>query len=299
MRKILKTFFVLLLMLGFVVGSAIPCFANTDSGTITVVLQDKEKNKISGAKVHLCQIAQLNDTGYQPTLSFEASGISIASIFENPTAAAAKSVTDYIKQNNIKVLSKVSKNGEASFEGLSLGVFVVYPQENSKYTFNPYIVLLPYTANGTPSYKVSSAPKVEITEPGKFNIYVMKKWDDNNNAAKKRPDSIKVNLIKGKKIIASAKLSEANGWAYTFSNLSKKGKYSVKEKQVKNYKADYSGDATNGFVITNTYKAQQTEGSLPQTGQYWWPIILMAIAGTCFVLLGVYEMGVKKNGKKK
>ena len=68
-----------------------------------------------------------------------------------------------------------------------------------------------------------------------------------------------------------------------------------REKTVANYKANYSGDMANGFIITNTYNGEK----LPQTGQYWWPIILIAIAGAGFIALGVYEVGVKKNAKKK
>ena len=71
--------------------------------------------------------------------------------------------------------------------------------------------------------------------------------------------------------------------------------YSVREKSVKDYKATYSGDVANGFAVTNSYVGEK----LPQTGQYWWPIVIMAIAGFCFVLLGIYEIGVKKHDKKK
>ena len=103
-----------------------------------------------------------------------------------------------------------------------------------------------------------------------------------------------VELLNGKKVVSSVELCEENGWAHTFLGIAKNGDYSVREKAVENYKADYSGDETNGFIITNTYAGEK----LPQAGQYWWPIILIAVAGLCFIVLGVYEIGAKKNGKK-
>ena len=178
---------------------------------------------------------------------------------------------------------------------MNSGIWLVYTDDSGKYTFNPYIVFLPFESVGKLYYEVSSAPKVEDSSLNQMNIYVFKKWDDRNNAAKKRPSGITVELLNSDKVVASAALDEANGWAYTFYGVAKDGNYSIREKSVSDYKASYSGDATNGFVVTNTYKGEK----LPQTGQYWWPIIILAIAGICFVLLGVYEIGAKKNGKNK
>ena len=142
---------------------------------------------------------------------------------------------------------------------------------------------------------MSSTPKIEDSKPNVLNIYVVKRWEDKNNAAKKRPDKISVELLNEKTVIASAELNAANGWAYTFTDIPKDGNYSIREKKVASYTEHYSGDQQNGFIITNTYSG----GKLPQTGQYWWPIVIMAIAGFCFVLLGIYEIGVKKHDKKK
>ena len=295
MRTILKHIFISLLVILLITGSALPCFAATETGQITVTLEDKEKNKIDGMRVYLCQIADLNNRAYHATTAFENSGISMSGIVTNPDETVAKTLLDYVKKNAVESLSKTSEAGKAPFSDLNLGIWLVYPEEDSRYAFNPYIVFLPYGANGKVYYEVFSAPKVEDRNLDEINIYVMKKWDDKNNAAKKRPDSIAVELLRNQAVVAAAQLNEENGWAYTFSKLPKDGDYSVREKAVSNYTVDYSGDAVNGFVVTNTYAGEK----LPQTGQYWWPIGLIAIAGAGFVLLGIHEMGVKKNGKKK
>ena len=295
MKTILKKAFITIFAVVVLCCSALPCFAAAESGGIKVTLEDNNKNRINNVTVYLCQIAELNNNGYYPTAPFEGSGISISGIINSPDDLAAKSVTDYIKANNIDVLSAKSENGNALFSDLGIGIWVVFCEEDSKYTFNPYIVFLPYESEGKLYYEVSSAPKIEDSKPNEINIYVVKKWKDKNNAAKKRPNSVSVELMSGSKVISSVELSEANGWSHTFTDIPKDGQYSVREKAVADYKAKYSGDAANGFVVTNTYSG----GKLPQTGQYWWPILLIAIAGVGLVALGIYEVGVKKNAKKK
>lgn len=295
MRIHLKRIFITMLTVILLCCSAFPCFAAAEKGIISVTLEDKSKNKVNGVTVYLCQVAELNNNGYYPTTAFESSGLSISGLINSPDESSAKSVTDYIKNNQIEVLSTASKNGKTSFSDLALGIWVVFCDEDSKYTFNPYIVFLPYESGGKLYYEVSSVPKIEDSKPNETSIYVVKKWDDKNNAAKKRPDSVNIELLNGSEAVSTAKLSESNGWSHTFTGVSKDGNYSVRENSVANYKANYSGDMANGFVVTNTYTGEK----LPQTGQYWWPIILIAIAGVGFIALGIYEVGVKKNAKKK
>ncbi len=295
MRITLKRIFITILTVVLLCCSALPCFATNQNGKITVTLEDKEKNQINGITVNICQIATLNNAGYYPVTAFENSGISISGVINSPDESVAETIADYVKNNKIDKMSVVSENGIASFDKLDLGIWIVFPEDDVKYTFNPYIVFLPFESGGKLYYEISSVPKLEDNNPNEINIYVLKRWDDKNNVFKKRPGSVTVELLNGNEVVSSIILSEENGWAHTFSKLSKDGSYSVRERTVANYKVAYSGDATNGFVVTNTYNGEK----LPQTGQYWWPIILIAIAGTCFVLLGVYEIGVKKNVKKK
>lgn len=295
MRTTIKSLLMFILTATLILSLAITCFAAAENGKITVILEDKEKNPVTGTTVNICQIAELNSMGYYPAEAFENAGISISGIVNNPDEAVAKTIAEYIKKNNVSTTSLVSEYGKAIFSDLGLGIWFVFPDENSKYTFNPYIVFLPYESSGKLYYEVSSAPKVQDSKPDEISIYVLKKWDDKNNAAKKRPDFVTIELLNRNTVIETVELSESNGWAYTFSSLPKDGNYSVREKNIADYKVSYSGDIANGFIVTNTYAGEK----LPQTGQYWWPIVIIAIAGIAFVLLGIYEIGVKKNGKKK
>lgn len=292
MKSILKKFFSIALISLLVIGIIIPCSAASLTGKITVILEDKDKNQINGQEVLICQIAKLNNSGYYPTAHFEDSGISIAGILNNPDQATAKSVMKYATDNNIPSISAISGEGKVEFNNLDIGIWLVYCKADGKYTFNPYIVLLPYASNGELYYEVSASPKIGDNKPNLLNIYVIKRWDDKNNAAKKRPNRVLVELLDKNTVIEMVELNETNGWSHTFKDIPKDGSYSVREKAINNYTPHYSGDVNNGFIITNTYSGEK----LPQTGQYWWPIAVLAVAGIALVLLG---LGVRKNDKKK
>lgn len=93
------------------------------------------------------------------------------------------------------------------------------------------------------------------------SVKVSKSWVDNENADGLRPDFITVTLWGDGEKVAEAKLDEANGWAHEFADLprykdDKVGQeiaYEVTEEQVSGYeKPVVSGDAANGFTVTNT-----------------------------------------------
>lgn len=98
-----------------------------------------------------------------------------------------------------------------------------------------------------------------------------KTWDDNNNQAGNRPNSITVNLLAdGKKVTDQVVKADQNGkWLYAFKDMPKfsNGKaivYSVTEEAVKNYKS-----SVTGFNITNKYitlSTTPTNGNSPTNG---------------------------------
>lgn len=89
-------------------------------------------------------------------------------------------------------------------------------------------------------------------------ISVEKIWEDGNDEAKKRPDSITVKLLAngedtGKRLVLSAK----DNWKGSFYGLdyTKDGKtieYTVAEIGVKDYESKVSGSDKSGYIITNT-----------------------------------------------
>lgn len=118
------------------------------------------------------------------------------------------------------------------------------------------------------SATVSGGDSLNFTNQQMTSVSVKKVWDDNNNAAGVRPDSVTVDLMADGKKEAAVVLSSENGWQGQFTNLPVNDShgnivYSVKEEkgnssQQSLYKSsvteDQSTAAGKSFTVTNTYK---------------------------------------------
>jgi len=141
--------------------------------------------------------------------------------------------------------------------------------------------------------------------PSMAKVSVKKVWSDSNDSAKKRPAEVSVQLYKlaettGEKTPQgdAVKLNKDNGWAYEWKDLPElpKGEsWTVEETAVP---AGYTAKvtATNlDFTVTNTYTPPTTppgtttkKTKLPQTGQLWWPVPVLAGAGVLLILAGLF-----------
>lgn len=130
------------------------------------------------------------------------------------------------------------------------------------------------------------------TITGKVSVPVTKKWIGTP------ADSITVNLYADGKKIDSQKLSKDNNWQYTFKDLDqyKDGKeiaYTIEEEKLDGYTTTVTGDAKNGFVITNTKDTPPTPNkpnNLPKTGDssnmgFYGGLLLLS--GTLLTILGL------------
>lgn len=96
------------------------------------------------------------------------------------------------------------------------------------------------------------------------DIHVKKVWNDNNDTAKMRPDSIDVQLTQDGDVVATAVLDDDTNWQADFTGLDKfaddgvtEYKYKVNEIDVAGYKSEIASTTstdgkTKSFVITNT-----------------------------------------------
>lgn len=138
-----------------------------------------------------------------------------------------------------------------------------------------YSVLEEEVENYTPAYsgnssigytiinKYTKEPAPKDPETRYADITVRKIWNDEDNKDGARPESITVQLITGTEIISTASLRQESGWTYTFTKLDKNKAYTVKEIMPSGYSAEYLGDATSGFVITNTKDERTDPGIIP------------------------------------
>ena len=182
------------------------------------------------------------------------------------------------------------------------------------------------TSEGMDPYQVTAVLKFEKNDkPGKpeepeepeeeeeTKIHVLKVWKQDQE--KERPDSIVVELLQtdaeGNTTVADRQtLTKENQWSYTWKNLSTLMRWSVSEAEVpKGYTVAVTREG-NTVVLTNTAKkpgksdgevnppskkptdkttnktTDKTSDKLPQTGQLWWPVLVLLFAGAICLLVG-------------
>ena len=107
---------------------------------------------------------------------------------------------------------------------------------------------------------ITNTPAVE-----KVIINIHKDWDDDGDAAQKRPSEIVVELLADGDLVETITLNEDTDWSYESDNLPKYNgdkliEYDIKEIKVPdNYSVTYDKDKENySFVITNTYSEDPT-----------------------------------------
>ena len=143
--------------------------------------------------------------------------------------------------------------------------------------------LLDFVKGETPTPPVNP-PVVEHK-----TISVEKIWEDGNDEAKKRPDSITVKLLAngedtGKRLVLSA----TDNWKGSFYGLdyTQDGKtieYTVAEIGVKDYESKVSGSDKSGYIITNTVvpekpaPAPTPEIKLPKIPHVMKPLVVPTI----------------------
>lgn len=201
--------------------------------------------------------------------------------------------------------------------------YSIYEETDGKYTVaysgnaaNGYVITNSYPA-GVPKNE-----QPEPTNPALTDIPVYKIWNDSENVAGKRPQSVMVHLIKDGSIYRSLSLSADGGWKGVFSDVPADGAYSITEDAVLGYTANYAADS--GFVVTNTYTEDETNPgtppepivpvisdnkavndggfyeetvSIPQTGSLNWPVPVLAVLGIAFLLCGLAFL--PENRRKK
>lgn len=110
-----------------------------------------------------------------------------------------------------------------------------------------------YTSNVN-GYNVTNTHEV-----AKTSVSVTKKWNDNDDNDRIRPEKVIVHLYaNGKDTGEKVELSADNQWSASFENLDqyKDGKkivYTVEEDEVKGYKVGITGSQDTGYILTNTH----------------------------------------------
>ena len=130
-------------------------------------------------------------------------------------------------------------------------------------------------------------------EPGgggsesRISLRVEKRWLGDDPA--ERPSSVELWLLRDGALWEQVILTEDDHWCRTWNGLEPGHRWQVTEPEVpEGYTVSVSRQREL-FAVTNSGEAAGEEpaplgGLLPQTGQFWWPAILLAALGLLLLL---------------
>lgn len=142
-----------------------------------------------------------------------------------------------------------------------------------------------------------------VPEPESDIVYksyaFSKVWDDNNNAAGKRPDSITLGLYQDGVYVTDITLTAAEGWHGTTILMYSQGEHvyewTIKEKDVpKGYKASYDQSA---YTVTNTYGSGKA--GTTSTGDHSNVGLYIGLSAVCLAAISVLLVLMKSRKKKE
>jgi LPXTG-motif cell wall-anchored protein len=145
--------------------------------------------------------------------------------------------------------------------------------------------------NGNPANIVILRPKFEIRDAQQEMQYkVIVLWEDVPGAKNKvHPETAEVFLYRNGSVAQSMVLGTAENWQYTWTETDPSAIWAALETVSQGYTVRYERQG-NTLIIINTPIVKQhqntTEDKLPQTGQLWWPVPILAMSGFVLLLLG-------------
>ena len=173
----------LLLVLCLLVTSALPALAtsaniklvdssgNPTTGTIRVTLYDSANDKaLSGGKLTLYRVAEVKrqngNLSYEYCGDFYGCGIALGDLTDSTLAAQLQ---EYLPQSAEGTTKTIDADGNVTFRGLELGLYLIVQTEASKgyEPINPFLVSLPMAEDGKWNYAVDASPKVGAYTPTK------------------------------------------------------------------------------------------------------------------------------------
>ena len=266
-----------------------------------------EDQVLPGAQVSLYRVSQVDAWGELTPLP-EFSGFSQLLDIRGEDArrwqeAAAQLETYILSQQLAPTETAMTDPGGAArfpsgekklAQGLYLVVGVRHSQGSYVYSTAPFFVMLPSRDRSGWDYSGYAEAKAEESEK-LISLRVMKKWNDKYWESK-RPPKIEVTLYRDAEPYDTVLLPLNGRWVYQWAGLEAAHNWWVEEKPVPGYQTQVYREG-NTFVVENTYhKSGTEEPTLPQTGQLWWPVAALLLAGLLLIWLGVLRRKGKCNG---
>ena len=146
----------LLLMLCLLAAGALPALATSAN----IRLVDASGNPATGTiRVALYDSAKDNDLSFEYCGDFYGCGIALGDLTDS---TLADQLLEYMPQGAKGTTKTVDVDGNAAFEDLELGLYLIVQSKasNGYAPIKPFLVSLPMAENGKWNYEVDASPKV-------------------------------------------------------------------------------------------------------------------------------------------
>lgn len=272
-----------------------------EAGQNSIRLNSEEE----GASFTLYQAAEKEEDGtFVLTGEFAAAGTEVNDLSTDGLASLGSVLSAYIEKNHPQPVSTLQiKDGTCQWTGLEDGLYIavgpLISRNGKLLEFSPVVAYLPYTDNGTRIRDLDSQVKPPAVVPQSGEYHVRKEWKDGTGDG--RPERVEISLIQqdasGSKVYGTCVLNRENQWNYTWKNLPSGYAYTAIENNVPQGYTQTVRKEGSGTWITNTKPSAPGKnaasavpsGKLPQTGQLWWPVPVLAAAGLLCLLVGFWK----------
>ncbi|MCH3972547.1 MAG: Cna B-type domain-containing protein [Oscillospiraceae bacterium] len=233
---------------------------------------------------------------YSDISAVKLSGLTLKSEWSNAANTLAGEIA--AKKLSPTVNKTTDEQGNLNFSDLQQGVYLIVSDavtvDKTIYRFSPFLVIIGSDA-------ITAQPKGEATTPStESTAYkVVKRWADTGKESN-RPQSVTVDILKNGQTYTTQTLSSANNWSYSWTAPKDGSTWQIAET---NIAASYQvsvAQAGTAFTITNSIPTvpatTNPSGKLPQTGQLWWPVPLLACGGLVLFAIGWSVCNRKNKG---
>lgn len=256
-------------------------------GSLNISLSTNDSEVIKGAEITIYKVGDV--VVENSNLIFKnVPEINLCKIDFTKVENITTSMVECVQNTSVeKETDMTDSEGKVSFTNLDLGLYlVVQTNEVKGYSkIDSYLTMIPEEIDNKWIYNITSTPKIEIHQT--IDVKVIKVWNKQNENSK-LPEFVTIQLLKDDEVLDTVELNNENNWTYTWLDIEKSDKYTVKEINIPDgYTATYKNEGYT-FTITNTDK-------LPLTGQLKWPVIVLFSTGVLFITLGIYESKREQN----
>lgn len=282
------------------------------TGSLRVYFGDSGKH-FTGAAFSIYRVAEVSAEGTFSHVGYFAQykdTVVLNGLNSDGWRALAQTLDAYVARDKPTPLRTVQteSDGWAAFSDLAPGLYLVtgekYVSGRTAYVPETFLACIPgvHPETGKWIYDVEVSVKFNSTtsppeEDGTIDRKVLKVWRDDGDPSK-RPERIRVQLLRDGRVYDTVTLSEENNWRYTWTGLDDDFTWRVVEAEVpEGYTVSVQREGIT-FVLTNTYLSYtpsdppsdrpsgNSENKLPQTGSLWWPVPLLLCGGILLLILG-------------